>query len=81
MPEQQTIRLPLFTLARSMHGDAPERDDPKVTFQLQAETGQIFEASFSLRGILSTFVMARDWEPLRDELASLPPRGLPGQSK
>jgi hypothetical protein len=76
---QDTKELPLIILARSMDGDAPDNADPKVTFELEAETGQLFEATFSLRGILSMFVMVRDWSPLRDELSSLPPRGLPGR--
>jgi len=43
-----------------MLGDAPTEHDPKITFELEAETGDIFEISFSLRGILSTVVMANN---------------------
>jgi hypothetical protein len=53
-----------------MSGDA---DNAKVTFELEAETGQIFEVSFSLSGILSTTVMAMNWSPLMDELEQVEP--------
>jgi hypothetical protein len=41
---------------------------PKVTFELESENGEIFDVSFSLRGILSTVMMAHGWAPLKDEL-------------
>jgi len=48
-------------------------EDPKASFELEAETGEIFEISFSLRGLLSTVMMAHTWAPLREELAQLEP--------
>lgn len=66
-------KLPTIVLGRSMMGDAPSEQDPKIRFELEAETGEIFEVCFSLRGILSTVVMARNWQPLTDELAELKP--------
>lgn len=65
--------LPTIVLGRSMRGDAPTAEDSKITFELEAETGEIFEVCFSLRGILSTVVMAQNWGPLKDELAQLDP--------
>jgi hypothetical protein len=56
-----------------MRGDSPTEDDPQVTFELESETGEMFEVSFSLRGILSTVVMANNWTPLKETLAELPP--------
>jgi hypothetical protein len=56
-----------------MKGDAATEEDPTITFELEAETGQIFEVSFSLRGILSTVVMAHNWRPLKDALAEMEP--------
>jgi hypothetical protein len=56
-----------------MRGDSPTEDDPQVTFELESETGEMFEVSFSLRGILSTVVMANNWTPLKEALAELPP--------
>jgi hypothetical protein len=66
-------KLPKVVLGRKMLGDAPTEDDPKITFELEAETGDIFEISFSLRGILSTVVMANNWAPLKEALAEMPP--------
>jgi len=57
----------------SMAGTPPNDCDPKVIFKLEAETGEVFEISFSLRGILSTVVMAHSWTPLKEELAQLEP--------
>jgi hypothetical protein len=34
-------------------------------------TGEIFDVKFSLRGILSTVVLAHAWKPLKNELAEL----------
>jgi len=65
--------LPKVVLGRKMLGDAPTKHDPKITFELEAETGDIFEISFSLRGILSTAVMANNWVPLKEALAEMPP--------
>jgi hypothetical protein len=64
---------PTIVMGRSMAGGAPTEKDPKVTFELEAETGEIFEVSFSLRGILSTVVMAHNWTPLKEELAQVEP--------
>jgi hypothetical protein len=50
--------------------------EDKITFELEAETGDRFEISFSLRGILSIVVMSRNWTPLREALAELPPPGI-----
>jgi hypothetical protein len=69
----QRAKLPLMVLGRRMKGDAPADANPKITFELEAETGETFEVSFSLRGILSTVVMARNWTPLKEELAQLEP--------
>jgi hypothetical protein len=66
-------KLPKVVLGRKMLGDAPTEHDPKITFELEAETGDIFEISFSLRGILSTVVMANNWVPLKEALAEMPP--------
>jgi hypothetical protein len=60
----------LMILGRRMMGDAPTETDPKITFELEAETGETFEVSFSLRGILSTVVMAQNWPPLKEEARS-----------
>jgi hypothetical protein len=56
-----------------MGGDASTEEDPKVTFELEAATGEIFEVSFSLRGILSTVVLAHAWTPLKEEPAQVEP--------
>ena len=69
----QRIKLPLMILGRRMMADAPTETDPKITFELEAETGETFEVSFSLRGILSTVVMAHNWSPLKEELAQVEP--------
>ena len=58
----------VILMGRSMAGGASTEKDPKVTFELEAETGEIFEVSFSLRGILSTVMMAHHWTPLKVEL-------------
>jgi len=63
--------LPTIVMGRSMTSDPPTDGDRKVTFELEAETGQIFEVAFSLRGLLSTVVMAHCWPPLKEELAQL----------
>jgi hypothetical protein len=66
-------RLPTIVMGRSMsHGD-PTAKDPKATFELEAETGEVFEVSFTLRGILSTVMMAHSWSLLKEELAQLEP--------
>jgi hypothetical protein len=66
-------RLPTIVMGRTMKGGAPTEENPMITFELEAETGQIFEVGFSLRGILSTVVMANNWPPLRDALAEMGP--------
>jgi hypothetical protein len=66
-------RLPTIVLGRSMTTDPSTEEDPEARFELVAETGEIFEVSFSLRGILSTVVMAHNWSRLREELAQLEP--------
>jgi hypothetical protein len=66
-------RLPMIVMGRSMTSGPSNEEDPKVRFELEAETGEIFEVSFSLRGILSTVVMAHSWPPLKEELAQLEP--------
>jgi hypothetical protein len=67
----QRTKLPLVVLGRRMWGDAPTGPDPKITFELETETGEIFEVGFSLCGILSTVTMAHNWTPLKVELAQL----------
>ncbi len=67
----QPTKLPLIVLGRQMRGDASTATDPKITFELEAETGEIFEVRFSLRGIVSTAVMARNWPALKEALAEL----------
>jgi hypothetical protein len=64
-------RLPTIVMGRSMSGDAPTKEDPEVKFELEAETGEIFDVKFSLRGILSTVVLAHGWTILKKELAEL----------
>jgi len=66
-------RLPLIVFGRSMAGDVPTAQDPKIKFELEAETGEIFEVAFSVRGLLSTIMMANNWAVLQDELAQLEP--------
>src|SRR5207237_767271 len=66
-------RLPTIVMGRSMSADASTAKDPKVTFELEAETGEVFEVSFSLLGILTTVVMAHGWSTLKEELAQLEP--------
>jgi hypothetical protein len=63
-------KLPLIVLGRSMTGT-----EDRITFEVEAETGDRFEISFSLRGILTTVVMSRNWTPLNEALAELPPSG------
>lgn len=66
-------KLPMIVMGRTMKGDAPTAEAPKVTFELEAESGEVFEVCFSLRGILSTVVMAHNWSPLKDGLAEMEP--------
>jgi hypothetical protein len=66
-------RLPTIVMGRSMTGDPSTEKDPKITLVLEAETGEVFEVCFSLRGILSTVMMAHNWTLLREELAQLEP--------
>jgi hypothetical protein len=66
-------RLPTIMLGRSMRGSSATAENPDVTFELEAETGEIFEVNFTLRGILSTVVMAHSWSPVKDELAQMGP--------
>jgi hypothetical protein len=66
-------KLPTIVMGRSMWGGASTEEDPKIAFELEADTGEIFEISFSLRGILSTVVMAHSWPPLKEELAQVEP--------
>ena len=66
-------RLPTIVMGRSMQGSASTEKDPKVTFELEAETGEIFEICFSLRGVLSTVVVAHGWSPLKEELEQVEP--------
>jgi hypothetical protein len=51
-------KLPTIVMGRTMKQPAPTEKGAKVTFELEAETGEIFELEFSLRGLLSTVVMA-----------------------
>ena len=67
-------KLPVIVMGRSMKGESPTETNPKISFELEAETGEIFEISFSLPGILSTFVLAQNWTPLKEELDALPPK-------
>ena len=69
-------RLPTIVMGRSMTGTPANDGDPKVIFNLEAETGEVFEISFSLRGILSTVVMAHSWSPLKEALAQMEPPTL-----
>jgi hypothetical protein len=73
MVRPKTTSLPTIVMGRRMMGDAPTEDNPKITFELEAETGEIFKVSFSLRGILTTIVMANNWSPLKDALAEIDP--------
>ncbi|WFU19569.1 hypothetical protein [Bradyrhizobium sp. CB3481] len=66
-------RLPTIVLCRSMTTHPSTEEHPEARFELEAETGEIFEVNFSLRGILSTVVMAHGWSRLREELAQLEP--------
>jgi len=45
-------KLPMIVMGRSMAGSPSTEKDPKVTFELEAETGGVFEVSFSLRAPL-----------------------------
>ena len=67
------MKLPKIVMGRSMTGSALTDNDPKIRFELEAETGEIFEVSFSLRGIASTVTMALNWPPLKMALADLQP--------
>ena len=69
----QKTKLPLIVMGRSMTGSSPTETNQKISFILEAETGEVFEVAFSLRGILSTVVQAHNWPPLREELAQLEP--------
>jgi hypothetical protein len=53
-------KLSTIVMGPSVRGGASTEEDPKVTFELEAETGETFEVSFSLCGILSTVVMAHN---------------------
>jgi hypothetical protein len=66
-------RLPTIVMGRSMAGDPPTEKDPKITIELEAETGEVFDVSFFLRGILSTVVMAHSRTLLKGELAQMEP--------
>jgi hypothetical protein len=66
-------RISTIEFGRRMVGDAPSEENPKITFDLETDGGEIFEVSFSLRGILSTVVMAYNWPPLKEALAELEP--------
>jgi hypothetical protein len=66
-------RLPTIVMGRSLTSAPSTEEDPKIRFELETETGEIFEVSFSLRGILSTVMLARAWPLLREELAQLEP--------
>src|ERR1700759_1913896 len=72
-PMTQRTKLPLMVWGRRMMGDAPAEVDPKITFEIEAETGETFEVSFSLRGILTPVVMAYNWPPLKEALAQIEP--------
>jgi hypothetical protein len=69
----QKTTLPLIVLGNSMNGDPPMTTDPKITVELEAETGEKFVVSFSMRGILSTVMMILNWAPLKEELAHVEP--------
>jgi len=69
----KSTRLPTIVMGRGMTGDPSTEKDPKATFMLEAETGEMFEVCFSLRGMLSTICMAHNWTLLREELAQLEP--------
>jgi hypothetical protein len=66
-------KLPTIVMGRSMMAGPTTDEDPKVTFELEAETGEISEVGFSLRGLLSTVMMAHNWSPLKEELDQLEP--------
>ena len=66
-------KIPHIVLAKSMSGSGSEAAEASATFTVEAETGQTFDLSFSLVGLLSIVVMARNWQQLQEELASLPP--------
>ena len=69
----QRTKLPLMVLGRRMMGDTPTATNPRISFELEAETGEIFEISFSLRGVASTVTMALNWPPLKEALADVKP--------
>jgi hypothetical protein len=69
----ETIKLPVIVLGRSLEGDNSDAENPRVTMELKAENGQIYEVTFSLDGIVSTAILALNWSPLRQALENLPP--------
>ncbi|MHC2575998.1 hypothetical protein ACVI1J_002288 [Bradyrhizobium diazoefficiens] len=66
-------KLPLMVLGRRMIGTPPTETDAKITFEIEAETGEIFEISFTQRGLASTVTMALNWPPLKEALADVKP--------
>jgi len=66
-------KLPLMVLGRRMIGTPPTETDGKITFEIEAETGEIFEISFTQRGIVSTVTMALNWPSLKEALADVKP--------
>ncbi len=66
-------KLPLMVFGRRMIGDAPTETDPRITLEIEAETGEIFEFSFTQRGIASTVTVALNWPPLKEALADVKP--------
>jgi hypothetical protein len=69
----QRVRLPMIVLGRSMAAPPATEENPTIRFELEAETGEILDVEFSLRGIMSTISLARGWPLLREELAQLNP--------
>ena len=64
-------KLPTIVSARQMISDAADVPDPRVTFQLEAENGELFELNFSLRGAVMTTSVALNWPPLREGLLEI----------
>lgn len=63
-------------MGRSMRVNASTPENPQPVFELEAETGEVLEARFTLRGILSTISLAHGWRVLRKELAELAPPAI-----
>jgi hypothetical protein len=64
--------LPLIVMGRSLSGSPlTSADNPTAVLEFETEAGGTLVASFTLRGLLTTAVMANNWSPLRGELDQL----------